>query len=196
MNFDLLLSSIAKHISLNKEEIEFFISLFRPASLTKGEFLLREGEVCKYETFIVKGSLKIYFQDENVTEHIIDFTIEEWWASDPYSLLTQTPSTSNIKALENTEVLRISKTDLEILYQRVPKFERFFRVLFQNAYITQREQINSNVSIDAAERYRLFLQKKPYAEKRFSQKDIASYIGITPQFLSVLKKKMRLVNLH
>ncbi len=159
--------------------------------MAKGEFLLREGDVCKYETFVVKGLLKIYFLDENGFEHIIDFAIEEWWASDLYSLLTQTASTSNIKALEDTEVLQISKDNLEILYQEIPKLERFFRILFQNAFITQREQINSNLSINATERYHLFLQKKPYAEKRFTQKDIASYLGITPQFLSSLKKKLR-----
>ena len=128
--------------------------------------------------------------DENGFEHIIDFSIEEWWADDLYSLLTQTASKSNIKAIEETDILQISKTDLELLYQKIPKLERFFRILFQNAYITQREQINLALSASARERYLLFIKKKPYAEKRFSQKDIASYLGVTPQFLSTLKKKL------
>jgi len=191
MNYGLLLSSLSKHISLTRDEENLFISKLHPRTLLKGEFLLREGDVCKYETFVVKGSLKIYFLDENGFEHIIDFAIEEWWAGDLYSLLTQTASTSNIKALEDTELLQISKTNVDILYQEIPKLERFFRVLFQNAYITQREQINIALSADAAERYQIFIQKKPYAEKRFTQKDIASYIGITPQFLSSLKKRLR-----
>jgi CRP-like cAMP-binding protein len=191
MSIDLLLTSLSKYISLNAEEIYFFSALLRPRSLAKGDFLIREGEVCKYETFITKGSLKSYYLDENGFEHIIDFLIEEWWASDLYSLLTHTPSKSNIKALEDTEVLQIGKNDLEVLYQKVPKFERFFRILFQNAYIAQRAQINTNLSTEAEERYILFLQKKPYAENRFYQKDIASYLGITPQFLSALKKKLR-----
>lgn len=191
MNFDLLLSNLSKHISLTPEETVFFISLLKSKSLAKGNFLLREGEVCKYESFVIKGCLKAYYQDENGIEHIIDFLIEEWWANDLYSLFTQTKSKSNIKAIEDSEVLQISKADLEILYQKIPKFDRFFRVLFQNAYITQREQINTTLSMDAEERYLLFLQKKTYAEKRFSQKDIASYLGITPQFLSALKKKIR-----
>ena len=191
MGFRLLLSNISKYISLTSEEIEFFTPLVKSKSLAKGEFLLREGAVCKYETFVTKGCLKTYYQDENGVEHIIDFLIEEWWANDLYSLFTQTASKSNIKAIEDTEVLQISKNNLEILYQKIPKFERFFRILFQNAYITQREQINSNLSAEAEERYLLFLQKKPYAEKRFTQKDIASYLGITAQFLSALKKKIR-----
>jgi CRP-like cAMP-binding protein len=194
MNFDLLISNISRHLSLTGEEIEFFTSLLRSKSLANGEFLLREGDVCKYESFVVKGCLKTYYLDEIGIEHIIDFSIEEWWADDLYSLLTQTPSKSNIKAIEDTDVLQIGKTDLELLYQKIPKFERFFRILFQNAYITQREQINLALSASARERYLLFVKKKPYAEKRFSQKDIASYLGVTPQFLSALKKKLGRVN--
>ncbi|MGB4844460.1 MAG: Crp/Fnr family transcriptional regulator [Ferruginibacter sp.] len=194
MNFNLLLSNISKHISLTSEETDFFTSLIQLKSLAKGEFLLREGDVCKYETFVTKGCLKNYVVDENGFEHVLDFLIEEWWANDLYSLFTQTASKSNIKAIENSEVLQISKPDLEILYQKIPKFERFFRILFQNAYITQREQINLTISATAEERYLLFIQKKPYSVKRFSQKDIASYLGVTPQFLSALKKKLSHVN--
>ncbi len=194
MDFTLLFSNLSKHISLTEEEKEFFSSLLRSRSLVKGEFLLREGEVCKYETFITRGCLVSYYQDEKGPGHIIDFLIEEWWANDLYSLFTQTASRSYIKAIEDTDIIQISKVNLETLYHKIPKFERFFRILFQNAYITQREQINLAFSAEAEERYLLFLQNKPYAEKRFFQKDIASYLGITPQFLSVLKKKIRQVN--
>jgi len=194
MNFDLLLANITKHISLDGEEAALFTSLLKVKVLKAGEFLLREGNICKYESFVIRGCLKTYYLDENGFEHIIDFSIEEWWADDLYSLLTQTASRSNIKAIEDTEVLQISKPDLELLYQRVPKFERFFRVLFQNAYIAQREQINQALSASAEERYILFLKQKPYAERRFPQKDIASYLGVTPQFLSALKKRLGRVN--
>jgi CRP-like cAMP-binding protein len=194
MSFDLLISNIVKHIFLETDEKEFFITLLQTKSLKPSEYLLREGDICRYETFVTKGCLKTYYQDHNGLEHIIDFSIEEWWADDLLSFFTQTPSKWNIKAIENTEVLQISKNNLEKLYQKVPKFERFFRILFQNAYIAQREQINLALSAPAEEQYILFLKKKPYAEKRFSQKDIASYLGITPQFLSVLKKKIRQVN--
>jgi len=194
MNPELLLANILRHISLTAEETTFFNSLLRSKSLADGEFLLREGTVCRYESFVTKGCLKTYYLDENGFEHIIDFSIEEWWADDLYSLLTQTPSKSNIKAIEDTDILQISKADLELLYQKIPKFERFFRILFQNAYITQREQINSALSASAEERYLLFIKKKPYAEKRFTQKDIASYLGITPQFLSALKRKLGRIN--
>ena len=195
MYFQILLSNISKHISLTKEEKVFFISLFNSKFLETGCFLFREGDICRHETFITKGCLKTYFTDDIGVEHIVDFLVEEWWADDLYSLLTQTASKSNIKAIEDTHILQISKDDLELLYQKIPKFERFFRIVFQNAFIAQRQQINLSLSASAEERYILFLQKKPYAAMRFSQKDIASYLGITPQFLSVLKKKIREVNL-
>ena len=194
MNFELLISNISRHVLLSSEEKDFFTSLLKLRSLTNGEFLLREGDICKYQSFVTKGCLKTYYLDEMGVEHIIDFSIDEWWADDLYSFLTQTASKSNIKAIEDTDILQIGKADLEILYQKIPKFERFFRVLFQNAYIAQKEQINLALSASARERYLLFIKKKPYAEKRFSQKDIASYLGVTPQFLSALRKKLRQVN--
>lgn len=194
MNLCLLLSNISRHIPLTKKEIEFFTSLLHSKSIESGAFLLREGDVCRYESFITKGCFKAYYLDENGIEHIIDFLIEEWWADDLYSFFAGTAATTNIKAIENADVIQISKSNLELLYQKIPKFERFFRILFQHAYISQRVQINSILSASAEERYISFLKKKPYAEKRFSQKDIASYLGITPQFLSTLKKKMGQVN--
>jgi CRP-like cAMP-binding protein len=194
MNAELLMTNISRHISLTEEEAVFFISLLQAKSLKAGEYLLREGDICRYEAFVTKGCLKTYYQDKDGLEHILDFSIEEWWADDLYSFFTQTASKSNIKALENTDVLQISKNNLELLYKEIPNFERFFRILFQNAYITQREQINSILAAPAEERYLLFIKKKPYAEKRFSQKDIASYLGITPQFLSAMKKKIRQLN--
>ncbi len=177
MSADILIANISKHISLSAEEKEFFISLLQPRSLKAGEFLLREGDICRYETFVTKGCLITYYLDKNGLEHIIDFSIEEWWADDLYSFFTQTSSRAYIKAIENADILQISKNNLEILFQKIPKFERFFRLLFQNAYIAQREQINSTLSDSAEERYISFIKKKPYAEKRFSQKDIASYLA-------------------
>ncbi|CAN0414504.1 unnamed protein product, partial [Phaeothamnion confervicola] len=178
-----------KYVSVTSDEFATFSSLFRSVSLKKDEFLIRTGEVCKFETFVTKGCLKSFYEDENGFQHIQDFLIEGWWAEDLYSFFTQSPSQSAIQAIENTRVLQISKDNLERLYKHVPQVERFFRLLFQRAYIAQREQINGILSTSANERYSMFLRKKPYAEKRFSQKDIASYLGITPQFLSSLKKK-------
>jgi CRP-like cAMP-binding protein len=190
-SLDVLKDHLERKISLTPAEFDFLTSLLKSKSLKKDECLIRPGEICKYESFITKGCLKSFYEDDRGTVHIVDFCVEGWWADDLYSFFTQTPSRSTIMAIEPTEVLQISFRDLELLYEKVPKFERFFRLLFQRAYIAQREQINLMLSATAEERYRIFLQKKPYAEERFSQQDIASYLGITPQFLSAMKKKLR-----
>ncbi len=152
--------------------------------------MLQPGEICQYEIFVTKGCLQSYTIDRNGFKHIGMFAIEDWWTGDLLSFITQTPATYFIEALEDTEVLRISKQDLELLYERVPKFERFFRILFQNSLVTQIERINQGLSNTAEERYLNFIKKYPKLEQRLSQKLVAAYLGITPEFLSMLRKKL------
>jgi CRP-like cAMP-binding protein len=190
----LLIDNVQKHISLDDDEKKIFLSSFKLNHIESGQFLIREGEVGQYESFVAQGCLKTYYENDNGVEHVLDFLIEGWWANDLYSFFTQTPSKSSIKAIEETDVLQISKNDLELLYQRIPKLERFFRLLFQNAFIAQRDQIKQILSASAEERYVQFVKQKPYALKRFPKKDIASYLGITPQFFSTLKKKIKPLN--
>lgn len=190
MNTDLLLQNIHRHIQLDQNEIGFFLSLLQPKELKRKEFLLKQGEVCKTENFIVKGCLRTYTIDDNGFEHILLFGIEDWWVGDLYSFLTQTPSNHYIDALEDTSILQITKSDLDQLYLRIPKFERYFRLLLQNAFIAQQQRINQNLSFSATERYLDFMNKHPKLEQRLSQKQVSAYLGITPVFLSMLRKKM------
>lgn len=189
MNFDLILQNIAKHIKLDKTETDFFISLLQSKIFKKKEFVLRPGEVCKYEVFVTKGCLKNYTIDNNGVEHIGMFAIEDWWTGDMHSFINQTPAACFIEALEDTEVLLISKQSLETLYESVPKFERFFRILFQNSLVTQVQRVNQSIAYTAEERYLNFIKKYPKLEQRIRQKQMAAYLGITPEFLSVLRKK-------
>lgn len=195
MNTSRLLSSVGRHIKLTDEEKEIFLGMLDHRELKPGDFLLKEGETCRYIAFVLEGCMKTYQVDEQGTEHITDFLIEEWWADDLYSFLTETPSRFYIQAIEKTNLARISASHLRLLYQQVPRFEKYFRILFQNAYVAQKRQINAMLSASAEERYKSFLLDKPYAEERFQQKDIASYLGVTPQFLSTLRKKLRRLNL-
>lgn len=190
MDFNLLLNNIARHIQLDRTETEFFISLLQTKKLKRKEFLLRQGETCKMENFIVKGCLRVYTIDDNGFEHILMFGIEEWWVGDLFSFLTNCPTTYYIDALEDTQLLQISKANLDRLYERVPKFERFFRIILQNAFIAQQQRINQNLSFTAEERYLNFIDKYPAFEQRISQKQVAAYLGITPVFLSMLRKKL------
>jgi len=190
MNTDLIIQNINRHIQLNNTETDFFISILQTKKLRRKEFLLRQGDTCKTENFVVKGCVRTYTIDENGFEHIVMFGIEDWWVGDLYSFLTQSPATYFIDALEDTEVLQISKLNLDRLFERVPKFERFFRLILQNAFIAQQQRINQNLSYTAEQRYLDFITKQPNLEQRLSQKQVAAYLGITPVFLSMLRKKL------
>ncbi len=188
--FDLLLQNVARHIQLEPEESRFFISLLKVRHLKKKEFLLRAGEVCRYEIFVLKGCLRNYFLDDKGDEHILQFSVEDWWTSDLYSLLTRTPATQFIDALEDSTVAMLEQDDLERLYRQVPKFERFFRIMFQNAFVAQQQRILQNIGSAGEERYLSFRKKYPALELRLPQHQIASFLGITPEFLSKIRGKL------
>lgn len=190
MDTDLILQNISRHIQLDTTETDFFISLLQSKKLKRKEFLLKPGDICKTENFIVKGCLRTYTIDDNGFEHIVMFGIEDWWVGDLFSFLTQSPATYFIDALEDSEILQISKPNLDKLYERVPKFERFFRLILQNAFIAQQQRINQNLSFTAEQRYLDFITKHPNLEQRLSQKQVSAYLGITPVFLSMIRKKL------
>ncbi|MES1224306.1 MAG: cyclic nucleotide-binding domain-containing protein, partial [Bacteroidota bacterium] len=132
---DLVLKNISRYIQLTKEETDYFISLLKEKKIRRKQYLLQEGDVCHYEYFVTKGCLRTYQLDQKGQEYIVQFAIEDWWIGDMYSFITQKPSKYNIDALEDSVVLAIEKKLLDELYIRVPKFEKFFRHLLQNAFI-------------------------------------------------------------
>nr|WP_121272881.1 Crp/Fnr family transcriptional regulator [Pedobacter schmidteae] len=190
MNFGLILQNISQHIQLDKTETDFFTSLLENKTIRRNVRLLTQGEICRTENFIIKGCLKMYSIDENGFEHIVQFGIEDWWISDLCSFLTKTPANYSISALEDTEVLQINKTNFDLLFEQIPKFEHFYRLMFQNAFIAQQNRINKNLSFTAEQRYADFLKQYPQLEQRIPQKYIAAYLGMTPVFLSMLRKKL------
>lgn len=190
MNVDLILKNVARHISLDPDETRIFISMLEPKTVKRKSFLLREGETARYTNFVTKGCLRAYSTDPEGNIHIYYFAVEDYWISDLYSLLTRTPATQSIDALEDTDVLQLSQTNTERLYKEVPKFERLYRILYENALIAQSRRLMKNISGTAKDRYLQFREKYPGLELRISQKQIAAYLGITPEFLSMLKRKM------
>src|SRR4051812_25884581 len=131
----LLIDHINKFVELNDQEIILIASSFRQRKMKKRQFVLNIGDIERVESFIIKGCLKTYFIDNKGEEHIVQFGVENWWIGDMYSFLTETPSIYNIEVLEDCELLQIDKPTLESLYIKVPKLERYFRLLIQNAYI-------------------------------------------------------------
>jgi len=187
--YDLILANVAMHILLDPSEIVYFKSVLKHKTVKKNTNLLEAGEVCRSIYFVDKGCLRVFYTDRNADQHNISFCPEYWWAVDISSFSGQSPSFYAIGALEETEVFYLSYTVLEDLYVKIPKFERFFRILTQNGFHLYQRRITSNLSKTAEERYLQFQKQYPKLEQRIAQKQIASYLGITPVFLSMLRHK-------
>ena len=187
--FNIILRNVSRHITLTKSEAEIFRSLLTYRRYRKRQYVLQEGNVCRQENYVLSGSLRAYHIDRDGFEHVTLFAIEDWWISDLGSILTQTPATLNIDALEDTEVLQIDPPSLDTLYEKVPKFERFFRILLQNAFVVHQRRILDIIARTAEERYEDFSGRYPAFLQRIPQKHIAAYLGITPEFLSRIRRK-------
>ncbi|MBX2845870.1 MAG: Crp/Fnr family transcriptional regulator [Saprospiraceae bacterium] len=187
----LILNNISRFITLSELESERFLSLLKPIQLKKKAFLLREGDIAKHEYFITKGCLKVYSIDLNGAEHISMFGIEDYWTTDMASFISKTPSNFFIEALEDTELLAISRSNYDILFKEISKFERFYRILYQRSLMSYIRRTNHTISLTAEERYLRFKSRHPQLLSRIKQKDLAAYIGVTPEFLSMIKSKMK-----
>lgn len=188
--FELLLQSIKEKISISQEEFDFCKTLFIPKKLRKKQYLLQEGDVCRYTAFVEKGMLRTFTVDEKGNEPILQFSMEGWWIADLYSFLTEEPSIYNIEALEECELLLITKKNWEILLEKVPAFERYFRLLIQNNLIATQRRLMSSLSESAEEKYTKLINNFPGCIQRVPQHMIASYLGITPETLSRIRSQM------
>jgi len=184
-----LLNHISRHVDLSQEDIAQIESVVHIRKLRKRQFLLQEGDVSRHESFVIKGCLRTYETNEKGQEHIILFAVEDWWVGDLYSFLTGSPSRLNVECLEDCELAQISKEALEALYIKVPKLERFFRKLVQNAYIAIGQRLLSSMSRTAQERYLEFIEKYPDIEQRVPNRHIASFLGIAPESLSRIRRQ-------
>jgi CRP-like cAMP-binding protein len=187
MLYDLILKNVAKHISLNTEEINFFISLLQQQDVAKKTFILKEGQLCKDLCYVHSGTLRAYYCDANGRESTIMFSINDWWITDMFGFINRQPAMLNIEAIEQSSIFQLSKDNYDMLCNEVPKFERFFRIIMQNAYIREQLRIIQNLSLSAEERYDSFMDKYPRIVQQVTQKQVASYLGITPEFLSTIR---------
>lgn len=187
--YDKLFQHFNKYVSISEEEFEECKLLFKYKKFRKHQYILQNGEISRYETFILSGGTRTYEVDDKGQEHIVQFGTETWWVGDLHSFLTNTPSRYNIDCLEDTEVLQIPRVEMEMMYDRVPKLERFFRMLLQRAYVASVDRIYSNLSKPATQRYHEFIEKYPLLEQRVPNHQIASFLGITPQSLSRIRSQ-------
>lgn len=188
-NLSPLLDYFNKLIPLTDQEELLVTNLFKPRLYRKRQYVLQEGDVCNQFNFVVSGCLRLYKIDNKGTIHIIQFTAENWWLMDIGSFHQRSASELNIDALEDTMVLQISYDNLIYLYLQCPKFDRIFRVLVENSFVSLQKRLLLNISSTAEERYHSFLQTYSHLDNRISQAQIAAFLGVTPEFLSRLRNK-------
>lgn len=185
-----IIDNISKHITLDEEERAFFVSLLTYKKVKLRQRILNEGDICRHSTFVINGCLRGYTIDQNGFEHILSFAPSDWWIADMYSLLSQKPGLLTIEALSDTEVFLLTKTDQERLYETIPKFERFFRLITEKSLVANQQRLIDNLSLSAEERYNKFCTVYPDLIFSIPQKQVASYIGVTPEFLSKMKARI------
>jgi CRP-like cAMP-binding protein len=190
MERELLLSNFKNHISITDEEWQIASSLLTERRYKKGEFINREGEVNRFTHFIESGSARVFYINSDGQEHVVQLGIRAWWVGDFPSFITQTKGMLYTEALEQTNILAFSHENLQTLYQQAPVFERFFRLLIQKAYASFQYRILHNMSMDAEQRYDIFSKTYPLLDQQISQKHIASYLGMSAEFLSKIKKRI------
>ncbi|WP_339888201.1 Crp/Fnr family transcriptional regulator [uncultured Flavobacterium sp.] len=186
----LLLQNIEKIISLSEKEKELILSKIEVRNYKAKAVLLNAGEICKHSYFVNSGILRSFNINDNIVEHVLHFACEGWWIGDMYSLLSQKPGNLFIEVNEDAEIVLLSKENQEELYLKIPKLERFFRILTENSLVAHQERLMDNLSLSAEERFEKFCSKYPTLIQRVPQKQIASYIGVTPEFFSKMKAKM------
>ncbi|OCA72357.1 hypothetical protein BBI01_09515 [Chryseobacterium artocarpi] len=190
--FELLYKNISRYIDLSEEEFRKFTVPFQLKSFGKKETVLKEGDYCLFEGFVLSGCFKVYYLNENGFEQTLYFAVEGWWITDIDSLINHVPSILNIEALYDSEVLMISKKDKENLYGTMPQIEKLFRIMNQQSSVALQRRVLSLTGKTADKRYLEFLQKYPGLEQKLTQQQVASYLGITHEFLSKIRKKMSL----
>ena len=181
---------IKKHTQISDENLEKFSNAFTLQKVAKKEFLLKEGEICQFEGFVTGGCFKVFHSDQDGTEHTLYFAIEDWWVADVDSFTNSKPSQLNIQALENSEVLLISKQNKEKLYQEIPEIEKLFRIMSQKNLVALQRRMIDNLSKTADQRYLDFLAKYPKITQRLSNIQIAAYLGVSPEFVSKIRRKI------
>lgn len=185
-----ILQNISKHISLTKEEETMFLAKTETKFVKAKTILFSAGKIADSTYFVNSGILRSFTINDNIIEHVLHFACEGWWIGDMYSYISQKPGNLFIEVLEDAELVIITKPNQEELYLQIPKLERFFRILAENSLVSHQERLMDNLSLTAEERFEKFCTKYPTLIQKVAQKQIASYIGVTPEFFSKMKSKM------
>ncbi len=190
METQLLIDYFLTYLPFTEEEQQLIVSKTIIRNIKRRQMILQEGFVCKHYTFVVKGCFKMYGIDNKGTEHNIQFAAENDWITDIGSFHSSKPSKLFLEAIEPSVIIQIEKNDLYFLYLSIPKLDRIFKVIIENKYVELQNHVLQNISSTAQERYLTFLEQYPTLALRLPNTQIASYLGITPEFLSKIRKDL------
>lgn len=190
MEIEKLIAHFQAYLPLDQKEIQELSSLIKVRKIKRRQFILSHGEKCKHYNFVASGCFKMYKVDPAGKEHNLLFACENQWITDIGSFHSEKPSELYIEAIEPSVIIQIEKKDLLYLYANYPKFDRNFRVIIEDEYIELQNRLLQTISSTAQERYLSFLDQYPHLINRLPNTQIASYIGITPEFLSRIRKDL------
>ena len=188
--YELFFKSFNEKVSLTPEEQDRITTYLKPRKIRKKQYLLQEGDVCKSIAFVEKGALRAYSIDDSGAEHIIQFALEGWTISDLYSFLTEEAATYNIDALEDSEVILISRVAHYEMLEKIPKYQSYILHLITGAYLAMTRRLTSVISNSSEERYETISELYPNILQRVPQHMIASYMGLKPETLSRVRRKL------
>ncbi|MBD0278465.1 MAG: Crp/Fnr family transcriptional regulator [Bacteroidota bacterium] len=188
--YERLLKSIAEKVPSTEEELHICTRYFTPKKLRKRQYLLQEGDVSNRLAFVEEGALYSYTIDTKGVQRVQQFAFEGWWIADLYSFFTKEPSKLSIEALEESELLLLDHEQHQKLLQNVPKYETYTRILYQNAYVALQQRLEGTLGLPAEEKYLRLIEQYPSILNRVPLHLIASYLGVTPETLSRIRKQM------
>ncbi len=189
MNHELLKRYFLKNIALTPAELDLIVAYYEERNIAKGTYFLKKGEICGFEGYVTKGCFKVYVIDGKGEEKVLYFAARDWWVMEIDSFAHQTPSELYIQAITDSTLLVISKSNKEQLYKEMPKVERLFRIMSQKAVAAWQRRLIRNHTMNAEERYHHFVSTYPEISELITNKLIASYLGITQEFVSVIRKR-------
>lgn len=184
-----IIAQLERHLTLDEKEKLSFTSVLIAAKVRQGEFVEVAGKITTNFIFVNSGCMMTYFTDSEGNDHVIQFAMAGWWTGDLHSFTQAEPSLYTTRALTDSEVFYLPKDDMETLLEKFPRLERYFRILFQNSIVSHQHRLIQNLSVTADQRYENFSKRYPTLEQYVPLKYIASYLGITPEFLSKIRRK-------
>ena len=188
-NYSGILDNISRYVSLSDQDKQSLVSIIKTSSVKKKQYIIEPGRVCKSRTYIVEGAFKVFYLDRKGKEHTVSIGVEDWFVTDFYSYINQVPALNYAEALEDSSIMQMKYQDIEPLCKEIHPLSEYFRLTTERAFAFSRRRVISNISKTAEERYDEYSNQYPHIVSRVPQYVLASYLGMSPEFLSKIRKQ-------